>query len=405
VTRSQTLDRLPWLVLGVTCLIGWWFKAHCGAYWIDNAQYITGCYSDALPFWGLRGVSAGDVPYFQARMEYPVLTGALIWVEGAITRLGGARADAGDFVMVVSAGNAALAFAVLALFRRAGVSRARQYAWAAAPPLILYVGHNWDMLAVALAVAAALAARSGATISAAALAALGVAAKLFPILLLPLLGLGALFDTGRDRRGRLIHAAMLTLVAIASWGLVNILPATLAHQNWAEFYRFSGARAGTAASVWEILAQATGWPRDVATRNLWSAASFVVGAGAILAIGWRRHGAQGWLLFTPILAWFLLTSKVYSPQFDLWLYPMLLLTTRRLWPIAWFALGDVTAYFVEFWWFAGITTPRHIALAAGLRGAAMLWIIASALAEPAPAWLTPPRAMSRPPEGRPTPAG
>ena len=130
-------------------------------------------------------------------MEYPVLTGALIWVEGFVARLlGGARADAADFLNAVVVGNAVLAFLILDMMRGAGVGLRRQYAWALAPPLVLYLGHNWDLLATAIAVAAVLAARRGAARRATGLAAVGAAAKLFPVLLLPLLGLEALFRRG-----------------------------------------------------------------------------------------------------------------------------------------------------------------------------------------------------------------
>jgi hypothetical protein len=153
------------------------------------------------------------------------------------------------------------------------------------------------------------------------------------------------------------------------------------------------------------------WITDVPTRNFWSFAIFAGGAAAIVAGGWMRHGARSWLLFTPVLAWFLLTNKVYSPQFDLWLFPFLLLTSWRLWPVAWFALGDIAAYFAEFWMFAGMegawpaATPTHVAVAAAFRGAATLWIIGSAMFEPAPAWLTPPPAAAPPRRDRPIPIG
>lgn len=378
----------PYFLLALTCALGWLFKAHCGAFWTAAIQYTTGCYSDAIPFWGLRGVAAGQVPYLEARMEYPVLTGALIWVEGFVARtIGGRQADALDFLSVVAAVNAALAFVVLWMFERAAVDRARLYAWAGAPVLVLYLGHNWDLLAVTFAVAALLAAKRDQAVTATALAALGTAAKLFPVLMLPLLGLGALF-----RRGGLMRAVMLVFVAILAWGAANAPVALAAFENWREFYTFSQSRSGTAASAWEIMSVRGWWITDVPTRNFWSFAIFVGGATAIVAAGWVRHAARPWVLFTPVLAWFLLTSKVYSPQFDLWLFPFLLLTSRRLWLVAWFALGDIVAYFAEFWMFAGMegawpaATQGHIAAAAAFRGAAMLWIIGSAIMEPAPGW-------------------
>ncbi|WP_085811038.1 hypothetical protein [Sphingomonas sp. TZW2008] len=402
----------PYALLALTCVLGWWFKAHCGASWTGDEQYLTGCYSDAVPFWGLRGVAAGQLPYVEARIEYPVLTGALIWLEGLVVRtIGGARGDAFDFLLVVSLVNAALAFAVLWMMERAGVPRGRRWWWAGAPPLVLYLGHNWDMLAVALAVAALLAARRAATRVGAALAAIGTAAKLFPVLLLPLLGLGALLRRRAVWQARFAASATLSLVALGTWTTINLPVALAAPANWAEFYSFSQARSGTAASIWEIMATQGWWITDLPTRNLWSFAAFVAGAAAIVLVGWRRHAERSWVLFTPVLAWFLLTNKVYSPQFDLWLYPFLLLTSRRLWPVAWFVAGDLGAYWAEFWFFAspggsgpGIT-QTHIAFAAAFRGAAMLWLIVDAVRSRPAAWLIPPPAASPPPASRPIPAG
>jgi hypothetical protein len=409
-SMTRFLARLgpngPFLALALTCFLGWGFKAHCGAFWTGSEQYTTGCYSDAVPFWGLRGVAAGELPYFQARMEYPVLTGALIWVEGFVARLlGGARADAADFLNAVVVGNAVLAFLILDMMRGAGVELRRQYVWALAPPLVLYLGHNWDLLATAIAVAAVLAARRGAARRATGLAAVGAAAKLFPVLLLPLLGLEALF-----RRGGLVRATILVLIAVAAWGAVNLPVAALAYDHWREFYAFSTARAGTAASVWELLGQ-FGWlVTDVPTRNLWSFVAFAGGAAAIVAIGWRRHGERPWILFMPVLAWFLLTNKVYSPQFDLWLWPFVVLFATRWRPVLLFLIGDIAAYFAEFWLFAGMegaypsATQADVATAAIVRGVALLWLIHAAVRDAPPAWVTPPPAPPRP-EDRQIPAG
>ncbi len=394
----RIIDRLgpngPYLALALTCLLGWGFKAHCGAAWSGSEQYVTGCYSDAVPFWGLRGVAAGQVPYFQARMEYPVLTGALIWFEGVFAHLiGGARTDAADFLLAVTFGNALLAFVVLELIRGAGAGLSRQYAWALAPPLVLYLGHNWDLLAAAFAVAAMRAASRGHAARAAALAALGGAAKLFPVLLLPLLALGVLLGRG-TRLTRVSRAASLAAVAVGAWGAVNLPVAWLAFENWREFYAFSGARGGTAASVWELLTQFGWWRTDVATRNLWSLLLFLGGAATIVATGWRRHAARPWLLFPPMLAWFLLTNKVYSPQFDLWLWPLLVLTATRVRPLALFLLGDLAAYFAEFWLFAGweganvSATQADVLVAASVRAVALLWLIHAAVRDPAPGWLS-----------------
>ena len=394
----RIIDRLgangPYLALALTCLLGWGFKAHCGAAWSGSEQYVTGCYSDAVPFWGERGLAAGQVPYFQARMEYPVLTGGLIWLESLFVHLvKGARGGAADFLVAVTFANALLAFVVLELIRGTGASLRRQYAWALAPPLVLYLGHNWDLLAATFAVAAVRGASRDEAPRAAAFAALGGAAKLFPVLLLPLLGFGALFGRG-DLLARVRRAALLVVVALGCWGAVNLPVAWFAFDNWREFYAFSSERGGTAASVWELLAQFGWWRTDLAARNLWSLLLFLGGAATIVAVGWRRHGARPWLLFTPVLAWFLLTNKVYSPQFDLWLWPLLVLTATRVRPLALFLLGDLAAYFAEFWLFAGweganySATEADILVAACVRAVALLWLIHAAVRDPAPAWMS-----------------
>jgi uncharacterized membrane protein len=387
---DRTIKRLM-LALALTCALGWLFKTQCApGGWTNSEQYSTGCYSDAVPFWTARGVAAGEMPYLQARMEYPVLTGALIWAEGVVTRmLFGAQANAMHFLGVVTLVNALLAALVLWLLWREGMEVRRLWAWALAPPLVLYVGHNWDLLAVTFAVAAMLIARRADPVRSAALAGLGMAAKLYPVLLLPLLGLGALF--GR----KLVLAIAIGAAAVAAWAVVNLPVALAAFANWSEFYRFSGERSGTAASVWEILGQSGVWPTTTADRNIYSALAFLAGAAAIVAFGWRRHGERLWVLFTPLLAWFLLTNKVYSPQFDLWLYPMLLMTAPRLRPVALFVAGDIAAYFAEFWWFAsndGVwpygVTSGWIAAAAALRAVAIVWLIVECVRLEAPEWLS-----------------
>jgi uncharacterized membrane protein len=383
-----------WLALAATCGAGWLFKAHCvPGGWTQAEQYTTGCYNDVMPFWTGREVDKGRIPYLQTRMEYPVLTGAQIWAEGAATRLlFGGQARDWEFLGVVVVANALLAALVLRMFVRAGLDAPRLWAWALAPPLVLYLGHNWDMAAAALAVAALLLARAGRLVPAAGMAALGTAAKLFPVLALPLFGLSALFGDLRPWRERLLRAAAVTGAAIGAWALVNLPVALLAPDNWSEFYRFSQQRSGTAASSWEILSNMGWWFTWIEDRNRYAAMLFLAGAAAIVALGWRRHRTHLWVLFTPVLAWFMLTNKVYSPQFDLWLYPLLVMTAPRLWPLAWFALGDVAAYFAEFWWFAGnehawpAATYAHIALAAGFRAAAMLWIIGESVLRDPPGW-------------------
>lgn len=373
-----------------TCALGWLFKAHCtfDGQWSNLEFYVKGCYSDAYPFWRGRGLAEGGVPYFDTRMEYPVLTGMLIWAQALLTHgLFGGEAGDPAFLFVVTLVNAALALVVTRLLWELDLPPSRLWAWALAPPLLLYVGHNWDLLAMVLALGAFLAAERKKLVDACALAGLGAAAKLFPVLLLPLFALRRFFA------GRLSEVAAMAVAAVIAWAAVNLPFVLAAPENWWEFYQFSSERTGTRAAIWDLAGHYGVFATDIPQRNLLSLLLFVAGAGAILWLGWSRYRDRLWLLATPVLLWFILSSKVYSPQFDLWVYPFVLVTARRWPPIILFLIGDAAAYFAELWFFSGEeggwpAMPMEAILgAAGLRAAAMLWLISDTLRLGPPSWL------------------
>lgn len=378
----------PGLVLATiaTTVAGWLFKAHCvldGA-WDAGEQYTVGCYTDVVPFWSARGVADGLTPYLETALEYPVLAGGQIWLSGGLARVLGGSAV--SFLGWVTLFNAVLAVAVLVALAALGVSRRRLWWWALAPPLVLYLGHNWDLLPI-LAVVAAIALHRRVRPGWAGVAVgIGTAAKLFPGLLLPLLVLTHL--RRRDARG----VVALVGGAAAAWLVANLPVAWVAPDAWAEFYTFSSERLGTYAATWTVLERTGVLATDVAQRNLAATAAFLVGGAAIVAAGWRSRRGLEWTLLLPLLAWFLLTNKVYSPQFDLWLVPVALLALRRLWPLAAFFVADALVYWAEFWWLADLAgfTPSAsyppLVAAAAFRAVVLLVFVVEGVRAP-PDWL------------------
>jgi hypothetical protein len=380
------------LAAALVVVAGWMFKAHCYADggWHGGEQYTTGCYTDVVPFWTIRDVSTGAVPYVDTALEYPVLTGAQIWFEGAVARaLVGSTASAFVFLAVVTVVNGALALGILAVLARIGVPRGRLWWWALAPPLVLYVGHNWDLLAMFLLMVAIAAHLRGRALASGIAVGLGTAAKLFPGLALPLFALTHL------RRGAVGDVIRLLGGAAGAWLVVNVPVAVVAFERWAEFYTFSSERLGTFAASWTVAAELDLLSTSVAQRNLWGAVAFAVGAVAVVAAGWRRHAGREWVLLTPLVAWFLLTNKVYSPQFDLWLLPLLVATSRRTWPLAAFVATDALVYLTEFWYLgqrAGYSPSAPygaLAVAAVLRAVVLVCIVVLAVRDRAPAWTAP----------------
>jgi uncharacterized membrane protein len=382
----------------VVLFLGWLFKAHCylDGSWDGGEQYTVGCYTDVVPFWDGRGVAAGAVPYLEAPLEYPVLTGAQIWLEGWLSRaLVGPDTSALMFVAVVTVVNAALALGILILLHRMGVPRERLLWWALAPAIVLYVGHNWDLLAMFLLVLAIDLHRRGRAAGAGAALGLGTAAKLFPALLLPLLLLTHL------RRREISKLAATAGAAATAWIAVNLPAVLAAPERWAEFYTFSQERVGTFAATWTVLQDMGLLTTSVEQRNMFGSLAFALGAAAIVWAGRHRHRGHEWVLITPLVAWFLLTNKVWSPQFDLWLIPLLVLTARRMWPVAAFAVTDILVYWTEFWWLARrqefwLSAPYEaLAAAATLRAIALVVIIVLAVRDRPPTWMSPPPTQIR----------
>lgn len=375
----------------VLCL-GWLFKAHCylDGGWDGGEQYTTGCYTDVVPFWFGRDVADGAVPYIDTELEYPVLTGAQILVEGAVGRaIVGPDGGALAFLAAVTVVNAGLALGVLVLLHRIGVPRERLWWWALAPPLVLYLGHNWDLLAIFCTVLAIDQHSRDRPLAAGVAIGLGTASKLFPGLALPLLALTSL------RRRDLPATVALVGGATASWLVVNLPVALAVPERWVQFYTFSQQRLGTFAATWTVLDEVGGLSTDVAQRNLGGSVLFALGALAIIAAAWRRHAGREWVLLTPLVGWFLLTNKVWSPQFDLWLFPLLVLTSRRRWPLVAFVIADVAVYWTEFWylgWRQGLSPAAPypaLALAAVARAAVLCAIVWLAVRDRAPRWIEP----------------
>lgn len=325
-------------VLLVTLALGFLLKSPCLGPW-DGRQYTRLCYSDVVPLYQAEGLDRGLVPYLEAPNEYPVLTGFTMALAGLP-----ARSYSSFFnwnALLLSAFAAVTAFA---LWQLVG---ARALFFVAAPTLLIYGFVNWDLLAVMLATLGTWAYLRGRDGPSGALLGLGAAAKLSPgLLVVP-------FALGRHREGRSRAALTLVGAAAASWVVVNLPIAASAFGRWAEFFRFNSTRPADWDSLWFLLQRHLGFPESTRLVNALSAAAFVLAA---VAAWWfaerRRPGFPAWTFGFPILVVFLLTSKVYSPQFSLWLLPWFALTLPAPGLFAAFSAAEVAVFITRFQFFA-----------------------------------------------------
>jgi uncharacterized membrane protein len=379
MTRTQRQVAAVLAVCVLALLAGWLLRARCiPDGWGTAAPYAEWCYTDVYPLWFAERLDVGARPYLDHPVEYPVLTGAQMAAAAGLARaLPGD--DAAAFFHVTVAGGAMVLLGVVGGLARLGVPVRRLWWIAAAPTLVIGPAINWDAVPVALAVAAVALHHRGRDGWAGAAAGLGTAAKLYPGLLVPLI-VAARLAQGR-RRDAAVHAG----AAAAAWLAVNLPVALAAPEGWARFLVLNRERPADWDSLWLVVDRAVGLPGGVGVLNALSAVAFALGAAAVLRAGirGRYRGApeRWWALAVPLLAVFLLTSKVYSPQFSLWLLPLLPLVLPRLGPFAAFAAADLAVFAVRFPFLVGqagydeVLGYGWLAAAVLLRAAALVWVV------------------------------
>ena len=327
---------LPVVVAVAATLGALALKSWCGTPGAGPDLYLRWCYSDVPPLWFVERLSEGAVPYLDHPVEYPVLTGLWMWLAAV------PASSAGTFLFWTGLLLAAAAAGTAALLAdEVGWSRA--LAFAAAPTLLVSGAVNWDLPAVLLATAGLVAHRRARDGLAGALLGLGTAAKLFPGLFL--LPLAAAAWRLRGRRAGLTTA----LAGAVAWWAVNAPVALAAPESWLRFFELSRERPSDWDALTSVVMRTTGWAPPTPTLNLVTAVAFALGVAAVAAIAVRRDHPRTWhLAALPLLAVFLLTSKVYSPQFSLWLLPLFALAFPGWGWLAAFAVADVAVTVTRF---------------------------------------------------------
>jgi uncharacterized membrane protein len=377
-SRFWTPLRVILLLAVAVLAMGWLGKAPClqqyttddgtlALDWRNNRQYVSMCYSDTVPLWGIEGLDRGAVPYRdpwiegegtdeeQARyMEYPVLTGYFQYVNARLADAWVWAADAFPLLPTalpvvvyfdISAAWLALAWLV-AVWAVRGLRPNRPWdaALVALSPLVaVHVFTNFDALAVACATAGMLALARRRPLLAGALLGVGGAFKFYPLMLLLPLLLVAL-------RRRRIGTAMRTIGAAAGvFVLVNAPVALLYPTGWSEFFRLNRTRPADPDSLYFVVQYFTGWPgfdgkltdgEPPAVLNAVTAALFVLCCVGICVLALRApHPPRVASLAFLVVASFLLVNKVWSPQYSLWLVPLAVLALPR-WRLllAWMAV-------------------------------------------------------------------
>ncbi|MEV6650109.1 glycosyltransferase 87 family protein [Streptomyces sp. NPDC051219] len=350
--RVIVLVALGMFALGmaqkVPCYDWAWFR---GA----TSQYTHACYSDIPHLYAGRGFADSLLPYFDRLpgdmeyLEYPVLTGLFMEAASWLTPSSGSIVYREQVYWMVNAGMLMVCAAVIAVC----VTRThRRRPWdallvALAPAFALTATINWDLLAVSLTAAAMLMWSRSRPLAFGILLGLATAAKLYPALLL-----GPLFVLCW-RAGKWRELAAGALGATGAWLAVNLPVMYFAPEGWKKFYTFSQERPVDFGSLWLIISQRTGNPlEDANTYATLLTLVLCAGIGALALTAPRRpRFAQ---LAYLVVAVFILTNKVYSPQYVLWLIPLAALARPRWRDFLIWQACEVM-YFLGIWMYLAYT--------------------------------------------------
>ena len=346
----------------------------CTEHQWDGFQYRHSCYNDIYALYFFRdlqpsatGKHPARFPYIdstaasrlqQHDIEYPVGTGLYMGAVAKETSTPTAYFNATAVGLAIAGIVAVWATALTA------ADQSRALYVALAPTILLYAFLNWDLLAVATTALAFLALQRKRTVAAGVALGVGASTKLYPGFLLPVFMI-AVWRRRSDpsRRGAaafLRETRGLLGGAIVSAAVMNV-PILFANpRGWWYPWSFQSDRFPNFETVWYMVyrhlgryASQTFWfdphgyPRYL---NLATGGAFLLFAGWLVSAEMRREHFRIANAAFGVLALWLMTAKVFSPQYMLWLLPFFALIEIPWYGFVAFVVSDLGVWATIAWY-------------------------------------------------------
>jgi len=300
-------------------------------------QYIHACYSDLPALYSTRGLDTNTWPYTSNdnSVEYPVVTAMVMYASSFLANSPASFFNVNIFFLIL------LFLATILVVRRIRPEFA--YLSAIAPAMLASLFINWDLWGIATMMLAIYWFDRKQYLHSALVMALSISTKFLPIFLL----IPIAFILWRETKVK----ELIKYCAIVSvtWITINAPFALTTPTGWWRFFKLNLERGADWGSIWLALQQL-----GISLKNL-NYLSILVLLIALTSVAIVLFE----LKYTPtlasvafiVMASVMVASKVYSPQFVLWLTPLAVIALTNTKDLHAFWLWQTTEvmYHVAIW--------------------------------------------------------
>ena len=312
--------------------------SHCAnTGWATPDQYVHACYSDLPALFEARGLSTNQWPFASDdnSVEYPVITAMVMYVTSFAANSPLSYFNINIFFLIL------LFIATVVVVRKIRPEFA--YLVPVAPAMIASLFINWDLWAIASMMLAIYWFDRKQCLPSAVLLGISVSTKFLPIFLL----IPIVFIFWRE--AKIKEAIKYVAITFGIWSAINLPFAVTTPTGWWRFYKLNLDRGPDWGSFWLALQQLG---VNLTNLNYLSILLLLIALTSIAILLFE-------LKYTPslasvaffVIASVMLASKVYSPQYVLWLTPLavIALTNTKDLHAFWVWQTTETIYHIAIW--------------------------------------------------------
>ena len=312
--------------------------SHCAnTGWVTPDQYIHACYSDLPALFEARGLSTNQWPFASDdnSVEYPVITAMVMYVTSFAANSPVSYFNINIFFLIL------LFIATVIVVRKIRPEFA--YLVPVAPAMIASLFINWDLWAIATMMLAIYWFDRKQFLYSALLMGVSISTKFLPIFLL----IPIVFIFWREKKIK--EAIKYIAITFGIWLAINLPFAVTTPTGWWRFYKLNLDRGPDWGSIWLALQQLG---INFTNLNYLSILLLLIALTTIAILLFE-------LKYTPtlasvaffVLASVMLASKVYSPQYVLWLTPLavIALTNKKDLHAFWLWQATEMIYHIAIW--------------------------------------------------------